>query len=153
MLEVSEKQHLDFDADRVWELISDFGDMSWLPGVKSRVEGSGPGMLRWLLVPGAPDVPERLDSLDPATRTLTYTLLDNLPFPATDYRAQMCVTAAPDGGCELEWTIQVEPDGVPEPELRAPLEGLLRVFLDSIRSYLEAADAFLTYLASVSSPR
>ena len=149
-MRVREKQVFDFPAERVWELISDFGNMSWLPGVKAEVEGSGPGMLRYLVVPGAPKVPERLDTLDPARRSLSYTLLDHLPFPATDYHAEMNVTEVDDAHCELEWIIHAQPDGVPEAELRAPMQGLLRVFFDSIRSYMVEAERFLTYLASVS---
>ena len=43
MARVSVKESFDFPAQQVWELISDFGNVSWLKGLtKSEVRGRGP---------------------------------------------------------------------------------------------------------------
>ncbi|HEY8122696.1 MAG TPA: SRPBCC family protein [Myxococcota bacterium] len=118
------KQAVDVPADAMWRLVSAFGDTSWMPaGTPVRVEGSGPGMTR--NISAGPDrvIQERLESVDAAARTLVYTIPQNVPFPATDYRATMRVT--PSGaGCELEWRATFTPAGAPEAEVASAIQGM-----------------------------
>ena len=95
---------IDVPADAVWRLIADFGDTSWMPaGTQATVSGSGIGMERRIALGPGKFILERLLALDPAARTLSYAIPENVPFPVTDYRATMRVTAQP-GGCELAWS-------------------------------------------------
>ena len=95
------KQHLDLPAERVWALVADFGDISWMPaGTPVELEGSGPGMTR-LIGAGDHKIREQLESLDDASRSLVYAISEGIPFPVTGYRATMKV-AESGGGCELQ---------------------------------------------------
>ena len=48
-------------ADKLWELVRDFGNVSWIQGVtKVELEGEGPGMFRVFHVGDGPAVRERL---------------------------------------------------------------------------------------------
>jgi hypothetical protein len=112
MASVSVTRELEQSADRVWQLISDFGNTSWMPaGTKCRVEGKGPGMIRHIDA-GGTILRETLESLDPRRRTLVYTIPGVLPFPATDYRATMVVREKGTGS-ELVWSCTYEPVGDP----------------------------------------
>jgi len=88
MAEVTVTRTLDATPDALWKLVSDFGDLSWLPGggAAAEFEGSGPGMVRVLVGPNG-KIREQLESVDEAARSLTYTIPVGVPFPVTDYRA------------------------------------------------------------------
>jgi hypothetical protein len=112
-------------AERVWALIADFGDTSWMPpGTRVDVVGSGPGMARFIHA-GERKIKEQLESLDAAARTLTYTIPENVPMPVTGYRATMKVTPA-GAGSELEWRCSFEPAGVSDAQATAMIEGLYK---------------------------
>jgi hypothetical protein len=94
---------VDVSADAVWKLIANFGDTSWMPaGTQATLVGSGIGMERRIAIGPDKFIHERLLALDPAARTLAYAIPVNVPFPVSDYRATMRVTAK-GAGCELEW--------------------------------------------------
>lgn len=111
MGEARVKRALDIPAETLWRLVADFGDMSWLPdgGVNVRVEGSGPGMARFIDM-GDKAIKEQLESVDEDTRTLVYTIPENVPFPVIDYRATLHVGDAAEG-CEVDWSCSFEPVG------------------------------------------
>lgn len=118
------KQALDVPPDKLWGLVAAFGDTSWMPaGTQVRLEGSGPGMARYISAGPDKVIQERLESVDAASRTLVYTIPVNVPFPAKDYRATMRVT--PSGtGCELEWGASFTPVNAPEAEVAKAIQGL-----------------------------
>lgn len=118
------KQALDVPPDKLWRLVAAFGDTSWMPaGTQVRLEGSGPGMARYITAGPDKVIQERLESVDAASRTLVYTIPVNVPFPAKDYRATMRVT--PSGtGCELEWGASFTPVNAPEAEVAKAIQGL-----------------------------
>jgi hypothetical protein len=120
--QVSVTRELEQPADEVWVLVSDFGNVSWMPaGTECRLEGQGPGMIRHV---GAGDLtlPETLESVDDATRTLVYTIPGELPFPATSYRSTMVVREN-GSGSELRWSCSYEPKGDPA-QAQVVMEGL-----------------------------
>ena len=129
MASATVKQAVDVSAEKMWRLVSAFGDTSWMPaGTQARIEGSGPGMTR--NISAGPDkvIQERLESVDPATRTLVYTIPANVPFPATDYRATLRVT--PSGaGCEVEWGASFTPVGAPEAEVAKAIQGMYALMI------------------------
>ncbi len=118
-------EELDVPVDRLWALVADFGRCDWIPGAKVELEGQGVGMVR--VIGGA--IRERLDALDPAARTLRYSIEDEgIPFPVRGYRATMKVDAA-EGGARLTWTCECEPKGVSDAEATAQIEGMYRTMI------------------------
>jgi hypothetical protein len=137
MARVSVKESLGFPAQQVWERISDFGDTSWFQGLtKAEVQGRGPGMVRLMYAGDNPPIEERLESLDPETRTLRYTIPKNIPFPVTDYRATMRVRETGPRVSELEWSCEITPQGIPEAQAVAMLEGMYKTMIGWLRDAL-----------------
>lgn len=140
MARVTVKENLAFPAARVWDLISDFGNVSWFQGLaKSEVRGRGPGMVRMMYAGDNPPIHERLESLDAKKRTLTYTIPENIPFPVSDYRATMTVREEGPGSCELEWSCELTPQGIPEAQAVAMLEGMYKTMIGWLRASLGQA--------------
>jgi hypothetical protein len=137
MARVTVKEKLAFPGAKVWELISDFGNVSWFQGLsKSEVRGTGPGMVRVMIVGDNPPIHERLESLDAKGRTLSYTIPENIPFPVTDYRATMTVREGGPGACELEWSCELTPKGIPDAQAVAMLEGMYKTMIGWLREAL-----------------
>jgi len=122
MASVSLTRDLEQPAEKVWALVSDFGDISWMPeGTKCRLEGQGPGMIRHIDA-GPTTLHETLESVDDDSRTLVYTIPGEVPFPARDYRATMRVREKGNGS-QLEWSCTYEPVGDPD-VAQATMNGL-----------------------------
>jgi len=139
MARVSVKESLAFPAEKVWGLISDFGNVSWFQGLaKSEVRGTGPGMVRLMYAGDNPPIHERLEALDAKGRTLTYTIPENIPFPVSDYRATMKVSESGPGRCELEWSCELTPKGIPDAQAVAMLEGMYKTMIGWLRESLSA---------------
>lgn len=133
MIKVSVERDLKAPLATVWAMLEDFGNLDWFPGwSKIEVVGSGVGMVRRIHMEGMDPIEEKLESLDSANHTLSYTI-PNIPMPVTDYRANVKVKAAGDG-CHITWQCQAVPAGIPEADAKAMLEG---VYSDMI-SKLEA---------------
>jgi hypothetical protein len=139
MARVVVKESLAFPAGEVWDLISDFGNVSWIQGLaKSEVRGKGPGMVRLMYAGDGPPIHERLESLDAKSRTLRYSIPENIPFPVSDYRATMQLREAGPGRCELEWSCELTPQGIPEAQAVAMLEGMYKTMIGWLRTALGA---------------
>ncbi len=139
MAEARVKQNVDVPAERLWRVVADFGDMSWLPdgGANVRTEGSGPGMAR-LIAMGDKTIREQLESLDEDARTLVYTIPENVPFPVTDYRATIRIGEAADG-CEIDWSCRFEPVGVSDAQAAEMIQGMYGTMIGWIRDRAKAA--------------
>jgi len=99
-------------AARVWSMLADFGNVSWIPVAgEVVVEGSGPGMRR--RIPGGAGTPivERLVSIAPDERTLRYSIDENNPLPVHRYEATARVSPAEDGRATICWDVSFEPAG------------------------------------------
>ena len=136
MASVSITRELEQSVDQVWALVSDFGNISWMPaGTKCRLEGEGPGMVRHIDA-GGMKLQETLEVLDAETRTLVYTIPGEVPFPAKDYRSTMVVREK-GAGSELEWSCTFEPVGDAD-TAQATMEGLYGTLMgwvaDSLKS-------------------
>jgi len=137
MARVCVKESLGFPAQQVWDLISDFGNTSWFQGLtKAEVQGRGPGMVRLMYAGGNPPIRERLESVDAKTRTLRYTIPENIPFPVADYRATMRVLEAGPRASELEWSCEITPKGIPEAQAVAMIEGMYKTMIGWLREAL-----------------
>jgi hypothetical protein len=139
MASVALRGRIEAPAARVWERLADFGDVSWVPGIRHvEIRGSGPGMVRVVAIGDGAPGSERLESIDPATRTLEYSVSgfqrdgsaeraqagSGPPaFPVRGYRGRMQVVEA-DGACQWCWSVEFEPDGVGEDDAIAAVAQL-----------------------------
>jgi hypothetical protein len=125
MSNVSMKTTLNASADAVWTTVRDFGGVRKFVAslARCRVEGSGVGATRTVGFEGGGDIVERLESLDDAKRTLTYSIVKGeLPFE--NYLSTMAVRDLGRGRCELAWSSTFEPQGAPEADVKAMIEGV-----------------------------
>ncbi len=136
----SVKQRIEVPAHKVWALLADFGNTSWMPGGGGEIEvqGSGPGMLR-IIRAGEQKIHERLESLDEAKRTLVYTIPEGVPLPVSDYRATVVVSESGAGAAELEWRCSFEPSGADEATAQKLIEGLYATMIGWVRDHLTSA--------------
>ena len=137
MASVRVKRDLEQSAEQVWGVVSDFGDIGWMPeGTEVRLEGEGPGMVRHVGA-GAMTLAETLESVDDATRTLVYTIPGEVPFPAKDYRSTIVVREK-GSGSELDWSCSFEPVGDPD-AAQTVMEGLYGTLTGWMADYLESS--------------
>jgi len=121
-------------AGVLWKLVAAFGDTSWMPaGAQVTLVGAGPGMERQIHAGPGKVIREKLESVDEATKTLVYTIPENVPFPVTNYRATMRVRAK-GAGSELDWSVQFEPAGASEGDARKAIEGMYGVMIGWIEA-------------------
>lgn len=129
---------LDVPADALWKLVAAFGDTSWMPaGAQVTVHGSGPGMERRIAAGEGKVIRERLEFADAASRTVVYTIPQNVPFPVKDYRATMRVRTKGTGS-ELDWSVTFEPVGASEADARKAIEGMYGVMIGWIEARAKA---------------
>jgi hypothetical protein len=137
MAKVTVERTLSVPTRTLWEVVRDFGNVSWMPGGKdaARFEGDGVGMFRILGNPEGGEVHERLDAVDEGAQSIQYSIPKGIPFPVTDYAATMVVSD--DGGSgHLAWTCEFQPDGVPESEAAAIIEQMYGVMIGWIEESL-----------------
>ena len=113
MSEVKVRYEIGASADRVWEVASDFGGlMKWAAGIEScEADGEGVGAVRTLGAPGGLKIQEGLESLDPAARTYSYAIVNDVPLPFTDYLSTFQVEEAGADACRVDWTGSFQPIG------------------------------------------
>ena len=113
MAKIAVEEEFTVSADAVWERIARFGNLDWMPGVeRCDVDGEGIGSVR-AVVMGPMTIKERLESFDPESRTLSYSIVEG-PLPAQNYLATIAVSEQ-GGGCRVDWTASFDlPEGVDE---------------------------------------
>ena len=138
MSEVLVKEEINASADAVWDLVSDFGGvLKWSSVIEScDVEGDGIGAVRTLRMAGGPAIVERLESLDDATKTFSYVIVEG-PLPVSDYLASLKVSDRGADRCEVEWGSSFEPAGVPEEQAVGIIRGVYEGGIKGIRKALE----------------
>jgi hypothetical protein len=104
MGQVSEKVSMPVAADKVWQTLRDFGGMNkWAPGIANlSLQGAGVGAVRTMTFQDGSRVVERLESLNDASRSLSYTILEST-LPVEGYVASLTVRDLGASGCEVEW--------------------------------------------------
>jgi Polyketide cyclase / dehydrase and lipid transport len=111
MPEVTTSKLLDASAESVWRLLEDFGSIQqwWPTNVSAPIqqvtlEGQGIGMIRHIRNRGAAHaVSERLDFIDPSSRTLALSIVGTRPVGITAYLAVGRVTAVDEGHCLIDY--------------------------------------------------
>lgn len=127
-------------ADDVWAIVREFGRLDdWLPPVVvCRTDRDGIGALRTLTLGDGAVVVERLEALDDAARTLTYSMADAGPMPLVDYVSTITVSANPDGTAAMRWSGNFGVAGADEGDVVASIEGLYRAGLEAVGEKLAA---------------
>ena len=101
---------VDAPAGTVWELLSDFADVSWIPVIEDvAVDGDGLGMTRTIHGSGDQPILETLTHRDDEQMELGYSIT-NSPFPVTRFEALVTVRPAADGtGADITWHVDYDP--------------------------------------------
>ena len=138
MSEYTAEGEFELSVEALWAAVSDFGDLSWLPGKPIySSEGEGPGMVRILNMSPIPEVREQLDEIDEDHHTIFYRVIAGVPMPITDYQASMQVVDAGQGRSRLIWSSKWEPDGVSEEEATQVVSNMYKNVMAAMKSKLE----------------
>jgi NADPH:quinone reductase len=138
MGQISVKANLPTPAEQVWQTLRDFGGVKqWAPGIASlSLNGAGVGAVRTLTYQDGARTVERLESLNDASRTLTYAILEST-LPVEGYVASLTVRdLAPAAGCEVEWYSTFGAKGAAESEVSRLLEVHCRKALAGLQKFL-----------------
>ena len=138
MTQVSSTIMIHASADAIWRLISDFGaaGQHLAMVVTCTVKGEGVGARRTLTYGDGSTIVERMQTLDEAARQLSYVLLTDTPFG--DCRTSMVARDLDPNQAELRWSVTFQPDGMPETEAVALLEGALAANCLALKRFMEA---------------
>jgi hypothetical protein len=107
-LKVVQELEIDAPPAKVWEVVSDFQNWTWLPGV-ARIEGTGGNTpdqaKRKLFMEDGGAIEESLTKFDAERMSLRYHVdsVDLKRLPATNYSSIVTVRAAGDGKSSVEW--------------------------------------------------
>jgi hypothetical protein len=133
MVEVSIEREFDVDAEALWAMLADFGDIGWIPSLeKVELEGEGVGMIRHVTAPGLPQLHERMDAIDHDKMILDYSVPEVAYLRVKNYRARAQVTALEAGRCRIHWSCQSEADGVSEEQATANSEAFYEMIMSWI---------------------
>lgn len=96
---------IDAPANFVWSTVRAFSGLEryFTMFASSTTEGSGVGATRRLNLPDGGQFHERLESLDDASRTLTYRVLTS-PLPVENYVGTVTVDDAGNGRSRVTWS-------------------------------------------------
>ena len=138
MGQISVKVNIPASADKVWQAVRDFGGMDrWAPGIASlTLQGTGVGAVRTLAFQNGSRVVERLESLDEAARTLTYTILEST-LPVEGYVASLTVRDLGPAGSEVEWYSTFGAKGATEQDVTRMLALGYRKALSNLQKSLK----------------
>ena len=129
---------LAFPVDTVWELLRDFGNVSWVPGMGDsvRVEGEGVGMSRFFGTPGA-EIQETLVAFDENQKSFSYEIPNNLPLPLDQYLATVQLTDLGNSQTQIEWSCEANPTGTAE-EAQTAVTGMYTMMVGWVRDALQS---------------
>jgi hypothetical protein len=137
MIEVRVERELAFSADKVWALVADFGNVSWVPGIeKVELEGEGVGMIRHITVPVFPQLHERLDAVDHEKMILDYSIPAVAFIRVKNYRARAEVFEVDGERCRVAWSCVAEADDTDDEEAIARTEAFYESIMQWISDFL-----------------
>ena len=133
MLQFSHQVEVIAKPEDAWSLVGQF-DNAWSPLIASiKKTGTGIGQLREIETVDGKTIVERLDSLDVAGKTLTYSMVSGIP--AKPYTGKIQVV--PSGtGCRVTWTVDYRPSGQGELIVRLIIQSLIERSLKALQERL-----------------
>jgi len=137
MLHAIQVVTIDAPADAVWQMISDFeAGAKYLAMVTHCVvQGQGIGALRTLTYLDGSVILERLETVDPSTHRLAYTLLSDTPFGSC--LTTMALRALGPDTAEVTWTASFQRTSLPTNEAMSLMEGMLADNCQTLKQLLE----------------
>ena len=130
------EEEVEVAADRIWELVRDFGGIkSWSEGVDGvEVEGEGIGAVRTIKTAGI-ELQERLEAIDDAARSFSYAIISG-PVPVQNYYATLTVHEAGEGRSRITWESTFEPQGASEEDCANLFRGVYQAGIAGVRTTL-----------------
>ena len=121
------------DADAVWALIGDFGNLpGWHPAIESSTPEDDGRLRRLTIAGGGGEVVERLHAHDDAARAYTYGI-EAGAIPVADYVSTLRVAPSDAAGtCTVFWSASFTPAGVPEQTAIETIAGVYQAGLDRL---------------------
>jgi hypothetical protein len=137
MLHATQVITIGVPVDAVWQVISDFGAGSTYLAMVTQclVQGAGTGALRTLTYLDGSVILERLDMIDEAAHSLSYTLLNDTPFGSC--LTTMALRALGPDQSELHWTADFQPTSLPADEALSLMEGMLAGNCQALKQLME----------------
>ncbi len=141
MASVKVIERIDAPVQKVWKVVEDFGDLSFVgDAVKScTVDGTGVGCVRRLeMADGGGVVLERLDAYDAAGYRFAYTIVndDESPLPFQGYSSRFSLRPLGPDATELEWAGAFEPKGVSDEEASGVVNAIYSGGVEGIKGAL-----------------
>lgn len=138
MAKVSVTKRIGAPAERVWEMVSEWGGThKWIPGVGPvSVSGAGVGATRSADLDPATGfsgrITERLDAFDAVSKHFRYCTVGESPLPVRDYVAEFVVESVDASHADVTWSSTWEATDLPEQEIAGLFEGLYNLALDNV---------------------
>lgn len=138
MGQISVNISMSASAEEVWQTLRDFGGINqWAPGITSlSLSGAGVGAVRTVTFQDGTRTVERLESLNDASRTLSFTILEST-LPVEGYVASLTVRDLGPAGCVVEWYSTFGAKGAAESEVSRMLEVSYRKALAGLQKSLK----------------
>lgn len=146
---ISEAVEIAAPPDKVWAVLSNFHDMSWLP-VVAKTEGAGGNEIdatRKLVLKDGNTVDEVLYKYDPQKMSYSYriTAVDVKVLPVTNYASTITVAPAGEGRSKVQWDgafYRGYPNNDPPPDLNddaaiKAVTGLYQMGLAALKERIE----------------
>ena len=135
-------------ADKVWEIVGNFQDMSWHPAI-AKTEGEGgnaPGATRTLTLGNGGRIQEKLEKYDPEKQSYHYRIeeVDVKILPVTNYSSWLSVKPT-EGGSQVTWKgafYRGYPNNDPPPELndQAAMDAVTGVYQGGLANLKKLAE-------------
>jgi hypothetical protein len=132
---------LNVPADVVWDAIRKIGRLDvWFPFIETcRVEGDGPGALRYMTIAGdGGDIKDSIEEIDDVNKRLVY-LRPVSPFPVTYYKGTVEVFKSYDGLGIVVWTIDFESRPEDAASVAELVHGAISAGIDGMEKDLQSA--------------
>ncbi len=123
-------------AAQVWDIVRDFGGVQrWSPGLSScEVDKEGVGAVRTIKL-GDMVIREKLESLDDATRTFSYSIVE-APLPLSNYLSTFTVADTEPGKSQITWSATFDAAGMTDEQAAQMVEGIYHGGIKGLRGAL-----------------
>ena len=124
-------------ASDVWDILGDFAAVKVGGPIEAfEIEGEGVGTVRTITMGGG-KIMERLDLLDPDSRTFSYCIVnDDNPLPVSGYSAVVKIIEDGSDTCTVDWRGTFEPKGVDEASASKVVRGIYEGSIERARRAL-----------------